>query len=94
MTITYDVNPEKTTLIPAVTHINNTARIQTVSSNQNPLYYSMIKNFATLSGHPVVVNTSFNTNNEPIVCSPLDALATFYRSGIDALVIGNFLIEK
>lgn len=94
MTITYDVLPEKASLIPAVTHVNNTARIQTVNENQNALYFSMLNHFATISGHPVVVNTSFNTNNEPIVCSPSDALASFYKSGIDALIIGNFLIHK
>lgn len=94
MTITYDVDFDKALLIPAVTHVNNTARIQTVNPKQNALYYNMIKNFAAITSHPVVVNTSFNTNNEPIVCSPFDALANFHKSGIDALVIGDFLVEK
>jgi len=94
MTITYDVKPEMTDKIPAVTHVNNTARIQTINVNQHPLYYSMVKLLETKTGHPVVINTSFNTNNEPIVCSPSDALATFYKCGIDAMIIGDFLIEK
>ena len=94
MTITYDVKPEMIDKIPAVTHVNNTARIQTINARQHPLYYNMIKCLETKTDHPVVINTSFNTNNEPIVCSPFDALATFYKSGIDALIIGDFLIEK
>jgi len=94
MTITYDVKPEMAEKIPAVTHVNNTARIQTVNENQNPLFYKLLAQLAKLTGHPVVINTSFNTNNEPIVCTPADALASFYRSGIDALIMGNYLIEK
>lgn len=94
MTITYDVLPEMASLIPAVTHVNNTSRIQTVNENQNALYYSMLNHLAMISGHPVVVNTSFNTNSEPIVCTPSDALASFFKSGIDALIIGDFLIQK
>jgi len=94
MTITYDVKEGLGAQIPAVTHVNNTARIQTVNSMQNKLYHELLLKLKTLNGHPLVVNTSFNTNNEPIVCSPFDALATFHRSGIDALIIGAFLIEK
>ncbi|MDD3875227.1 MAG: carbamoyltransferase C-terminal domain-containing protein [Bacteroidales bacterium] len=94
MTITYDVKEGMGVKIPAVTHVNNTARIQTVNASQNKLYYELLLNLKKITGHAVVINTSFNTNNEPIVCSPFDALATFHRSGIDALFIGDFLVEK
>lgn len=94
MTITYDVKPEMINKIPSVTHVNNTARIQTVNSKQHLLFYNMIKSLQDKTGHPVVINTSFNTSNEPIVCSPFDALANFYKSGIDAMIIGDFLVEK
>jgi len=94
MNITFDVNEEMKNSIPGVVHADGTARIQTVSKKYQPLYHEMLTHLRQLTGHPVVVNTSFNTNNEPIVATPYDAIATFYRSGLDALIIGNYLIEK
>jgi carbamoyltransferase len=80
--------------IPAVTHVNYSARIQTVSREDNPLYYRMIEKFAQKYGYPVIINTSFNVRSEPIVCTPQDAYLCFMRTNMDYLLIGNFLIEK
>jgi carbamoyltransferase len=80
--------------IPAVTHIDYSARVQTVSREVNPDYYDLIAEFEKLTGCPVVVNTSFNVRGEPIVCSPKDALTCFMRTHIDALVLGPFLLHK
>ncbi|MBM3256586.1 MAG: hypothetical protein FJZ04_03935, partial [Candidatus Moranbacteria bacterium] len=80
--------------IPAVIHRDGTARVQTVSVKENPRYYKLLKEFEKLSGVPVLLNTSFNLKGEPIVCSPEDALSSFYGSEMDVLVMGNFLIEK
>ena len=90
----FPIRPEKHALIPAVTHVDGTGRLHTVSREQNPLYFELIEEFRRLTGVPVVLNTSFNLNGEPIVCSPQDALRTFFSSGLDALVMGNCLVEK
>ncbi|MGE5594987.1 MAG: carbamoyltransferase C-terminal domain-containing protein, partial [Hyphomicrobiales bacterium] len=94
MLFVYRVRPEKAALIPAVTHIDGTARIQTVNRSQNPLYYDLLTAFAARTGVPVLINTSFNTRGEPIVCTPRQALESFWTSPLDALVIGPFLVEK
>jgi carbamoyltransferase len=80
--------------IPAVTHIDYSARVQTVSHDVNPDYYDLIAEFEKLTGCPVVVNTSFNVRGEPIVCTPGDAHTCFMRTHIDALVLGPFLLHK
>jgi carbamoyltransferase len=80
--------------IPAVTHIDNSARVQTVSRDVNPDYYDLILEFEKLTGCPVVVNTSFNVRGEPIVCTPKDAHTCFMRTHIDALVLGPYLLHK
>jgi len=80
--------------IPAVTHIDYSARIQTVSRDVNPDYHDLIAAFATRTGCPVVVNTSFNVRGEPIVCTPEDAYRCFMRTHIDALVLGPYLLHK
>jgi len=80
--------------IPAVTHVDHSARIQTVSFEDNPLYHSMINQFYKLTGCPVIINTSFNVRGEPIVCTPKDAYRCFMRTNMDFLVLGNFLLEK
>ncbi|MBW8769709.1 MAG: carbamoyltransferase [Gemmatimonadetes bacterium] len=80
--------------IPAITHIDYSARIQTVSRDTNPDYYDLISAFRDLTGCPVVVNTSFNVRGEPIVCTPEDAYRCFMRTHIDSLVLGPFLLEK
>jgi len=80
--------------VPAINHIDNTARPQLVYGNENPLYYKLLKAFYKKTGVPLVLNTSFNLRGEPIVNSPKDAYSTFTRSGIDILVMGNFVCEK
>ena len=79
--------------IPAVTHIDNTARVHTVDKKSNPRYYKLIKKFGEITGVPVLLNTSFNIQ-EPIVYSPKDALETFTKSKVDALVMGDFLVYR
>ncbi len=80
--------------IPAVTHVDYSARVQTVDEETNPLYYKMIKKFNDKYGCPVVINTSFNVRGEPIVCTPEDAYLCFMKTNMDYLIIGNCLIEK
>jgi carbamoyltransferase len=80
--------------IPAVTHIDYSARIQTVDRETNPDYYELIREFEALTGCPVLVNTSFNVRGEPIVCTPADAFQCFMRTHIDYLVLGPFLLSK
>lgn len=94
MTITYDVKPEMRAVIPAVTHVDGTARIQTVSALQNRHYHTLLTELKKVSGHGVVMNTSFNLKDEPIVHTPQDAIKTFFGSGMDALFIGDYLISK
>ena len=80
--------------IPAVTHIDYSARIQSVNKNDNPKYHSLITKFFEKTGCPVIVNTSFNVRGEPIVESPLDAYKCFMRTEMDFLVLGNFILNK
>jgi carbamoyltransferase len=80
--------------IPAVTHVDYSARIQTVSKDDNPLFYNLISSFDNKTNCPVIVNTSFNVRGEPIVESPLDAYICFMRTEMDALVLGNFILYK
>ena len=80
--------------IPAVTHADGSARVQTVTPESNPRYYRLIERFGQATGVPVVLNTSFNLRGEPIVNTPAEALSTFARSGLDALVLGNMLVTK
>jgi carbamoyltransferase len=81
-------------VLPAVTHIDGTARVQTIFREQNARYYSLIERFGRSTGVPVVLNTSFNLKGEPMVNTPADAASTFFRSEMDCLVLGDFLIEK
>jgi carbamoyltransferase len=94
MILTFDVRPEKRSVIPAVTHADNTARVQTVSETANQRYWRLIREFARLTDVPVIMNTSFNLRGEPIVCAPKDAIRTFYSSGLDYLVLGSRIIAK
>jgi carbamoyltransferase len=80
--------------IPAVTHVDNSARIQTVSREDNPLYYGMIESFYRRTGCPVIINTSFNVRGEPIVCTPEDAYKCFMRTNMDYLIMGRYLLDK
>jgi len=94
MILTAQVRREKRQVIPAVTHVDGSTRPQTVERDVNPLYWRLISEFGRRTGVPVVMNTSFNLRGEPIVNSPADAIRTFFSSGMDALVIGGFLVEK
>lgn len=80
--------------IPAVTHVDYSARVQTITPEQNPRFYQLIRRFGEKHGCPVVINTSFNVRGEPIVCTPEDAFRCFMRTHMDYLVLGNFLIDK
>jgi carbamoyltransferase len=93
MTFAYGVRPEKRDVIPAPTHVDGTARLQTVSRAANPLYWKLLRAFGDMTGVPVVLNTSFN-DNEPIVCRPEEAFDCFRRTQMDVLVIGNLVLEK
>ena len=79
--------------MPAVTHIDNTSRVQEVELKTNPQYYKLIQEFEKLTGVPIVLNTSFN-DQEPIVCTPDDAVKTFLKTDIDYLVIGDYIVRK
>lgn len=94
MLFVFDVLPAKAHQIPAVRHTDGTARVQTVTAEQNALLHQLLFKFEALTGVPVLVNTSFNTRGEPVVCSPRDALESFWTSPLDALVIGSYLVEK
>lgn len=94
MILTSQVKPEKRRVIPAVTHVDGSARPQTIEKDVNPLYWKLIREFGDRTGVPVVLNTSLNLRGEPIACTPTDALRTFFSSGMDALVIGDFIVEK
>jgi len=89
----YKIRPEKRRVIPAVTHVDGTGRLQTVRKQDDPLYWQLIEEFRRITGVPVVLNTSFN-ENEPIVCKPEEALDCFLRTKMDVLVLGNFVIER
>ena len=93
MILVGDVRPEKRDVIPAVTHADNTARVHTVSKDINPTYWRLISEFEKITGVAVLLNTSFN-ENEPIVCTPLDAVNCFLRTEFDVLAIGDFLVTK
>lgn len=94
MIISFDVKKGYEKKIPAVTHVDGTARPQTVNKKQNYLYYELIKQFGRITGVPVVLNTSFNIKGKPIVCSPEDAIKCFYDTGIEYLFLGNFVLKK
>lgn len=89
-----DVKAGKQDCVPAITHIDGSARVQTVRKETNPLYHDLMSKFGKLSGVPVVLNTSFNVMGEPIVESPMDAIRCFFSTGLDKLVIGNYVISK
>jgi len=89
----YPIRPEKRRLIPAVTHVDGTGRLQTVSRRTNPLYWKLIRAFEEVTGVPIVLNTSFN-ENEPIVNSPEEALNCFLRTHMDRLVLGNVVLLR
>lgn len=94
MLLVYNVRDEKKKVIPAVTHVDGTARVQTVEKSVKPLYWQLIKEFDAITGVPVILNTSFNVQGEPIVNSPADAYRCFMSTQMDNLVMGNYLLSK
>ena len=80
--------------IPAITHVDYSARIQTVHKETNPKYHALISKFKEITGCPVIVNTSFNVRGEPIVCTPEDAFNCLMGTGIEFLAVGNCILEK
>ncbi len=93
MLLVAQVRPEKQ-IIPAVTHVDGSARVQTVDRPTNPLFYDLIAEFDKITGVPVIINTSFNVRGEPIVCTPSDAYRCFVETDMDYLAIGSFLLDK
>jgi len=93
MVLVYKTKPDKRDKIPAVNHVDDTGRLQTVEERVSPRYYRLIKEFDRLTGVPVVLNTSFN-ENEPIVMSPEHAVETFQKTKMDVLVLGNHVVRR
>ena len=94
MTMTMNVKEEKIKSIPAVVHVDNTARPQFVKKEKNESLYNILIEYQNLSGIPALINTSFNLHEEPIVCNPYDALRAFKQGAVDFLALGNFWISK
>ena len=94
MILAFTASEEARRELPAVVHVDGTVRVQTVDAGSHPLYHRLLEAFAERTGVPVVLNTSFNVRGEAIVCSPRDALRTFWSTGLDALAIGPFVVEK
>jgi carbamoyltransferase len=80
--------------VPATVHVDGTGRLQSIERDNNPLYFDLIKHYQKKTKIPIIINTSFNIRGEPIVCTPEDAVNCFLNTQIDALVIGNYIIEK
>ena len=94
MLLTAKVRSDYREQLPAVTHVDGSARVQVVSREDNPRFWTLLDRFGAVSGVPVLLNTSFNLRGQPIVCTPDGALETFLSSEIDKLVIGNYLIAR
>ncbi|RYZ79223.1 MAG: carbamoyl transferase, partial [Proteobacteria bacterium] len=90
----YQVRKEKRSIIPAVTHVDGSGRVQTVKETENPPMWNLINEFKKISGVPILINTSFNIKGEPIVCTPKDAVDSFIRADIDYLVMGRLVVGK
>jgi carbamoyltransferase len=90
----FQVKEDKKNIIPAVTHADGTSRIQVVTQKHNPRFYKLIERFESVSGVPILINTSMNVKGEPIVDSPCDAIKCFMKTGIDILVLGNYFVQK
>ena len=93
-TVTIDKLNVSRSDIPAVTHVDYSARVQTVHAETNPRYHALLRRFNEITGCPVIVNTSFNVRGEPIVCTPEDAFRCFMGTEIDVLVAGNCMLKK
>jgi carbamoyltransferase len=86
--------PPLTEAAPAAVHVDGTVRPQTVDRSVLPLWHHLLECVGTRTGHPILLNTSFNVRSEPIVCTPYDAIRCFFGSGLDTLAIGSFLVHK
>ena len=93
MSEVWPVRADKHDLVPAITHVDGSGRLQTVCRDANPLYHRLISAFEEITGVPMLLNTSFN-ENEPVVCRPSEALDCFLRTKMDLLVLGNFVVER
>ena len=89
-----EVKEEYRMTFPAITHVDHSSRIQTVHKQDNPVFWNLINEFKKITGHGILINTSFNVRGEPIVCTPEDAYRCFMKCGMDFLVIGNYLLDK
>ncbi len=94
MLLVPNVREDKRHILPSITHKDGTGRVQTITEQDNGRYYRLVKRFGEITGIPVVINTSFNVRGEPIVCTPQDAINTYLNTGIDALVMDDFLITE
>jgi carbamoyltransferase len=94
MLLAVPVREDKKAVVPAITHVDGTARLQTVSEPSNPLFYKLIRAFEQRTGVPMLLNTSFNVRGEPIVCTPREAVSCFRTTDLDALILGRFVIVK
>lgn len=94
MSFVYNVLEDKKAAVPAITHVDGTARVQTIRKKDNPRYYELISEFKKITGVPIVLNTSFNVRGEPIVCAPEDAIKCFMNTEMDYLALGDYLVEK
>jgi carbamoyltransferase len=94
MLFTYRVKPGRAESIPSALHSDQSARVQTVHADTNPLFHELLERFDRLTGVPILVNTSFNVRGEPIVATPKAAIEAFFSTPVDALVIGSFMLEK
>ena len=94
MLFTCTVRNDRASCIPAVTHVDKSSRVQTVTMQSNKFIYSLIDEFERITGLPVIINTSLNFRGKPIVENPTDAIGSFYSSGLDFLILGNYLLEK
>jgi len=89
----YQIRVDRRKEIPAVTHVNGSGRLQTITEQQNPSYYNLIKEFEKITGVPIVLNTSFN-ENEPVICHPKEALNCFLRTKMGVLVLGKWVVRR
>jgi carbamoyltransferase len=94
MTLTFDVKPEQRSRVPAITHVDGTARVQTVARADSPSYYRLIGEFERITGVPMLLNTSMNVRGQPIVADPRTALGLFYSTGLSSLALGPYYLRK
>ena len=94
MIVAYEASPACQQHLDPLVHVDGTVRPQVVESDVNPLFHALIRGVERESGHPVLLNTSFNVRGEPIICTPLEAIRGFYSTGLEALVIGSHVLTK